>query len=447
MRDLLVTAIVLGALPYAFRHPWMGVMLWTWLSVMNPHRLTWGFAYDAPFAAMAAGATLLGLYFSKDKVQLPKAPAVYVLLAFIAWMVLSTAFAIDPFNSWDQLKKVIKIQLMTIVALLVLHEKRHILWFVWVNALSIGFYGVKGGLYTIATAGAGRVWGPGGFIGGNNEIGLAMLVAIPLLYYLYLTTQHKWVRTGLLGAIGLSAIAVLGTQSRGAFLAIAGMGAFLWWRAPRKLFSGIVIATAAIVALATMSEAFFARMETIKTYEEDTSAMGRIHAWQTAINIANARPFGAGFYMYKDTVFAQYAPRERSANVDDKAYEARAAHSIYFQILGEHGWVGLVLFLSLWVMAWRGASRLRKQTRGRQDLMWIFQLAGMCQVALMGYGIGGAFLSLAYFDFLYNIIVVIVVTQRWLQLHLAKQAPVAAGATKDVRSVSAGLAARQGGRQ
>jgi putative inorganic carbon (hco3(-)) transporter len=447
MRDLLVTAIVLGALPYAFRHPWMGVMLWTWLSVMNPHRLTWGFAYDAPFAAMAAGATLLGLYFSKDKVQLPKAPAVYVLMAFIAWMALTTAFAIDPFNSWDQLKKVLKIQLMTVVALLVLHEKKHIQWFVWVNALSIGFYGVKGGLYTIATAGGGRVWGPGGFIGGNNEIGLAMLVAIPLLYYLYLITQHKWVRLGLLGTIGLSAIAVLGTQSRGAFLAIAAMGAFLWWRAPRKLFSGILIATAAVTALAVMSESFFARMDTIKTYQEDTSAMGRLHAWQTAVNIANSRPLGAGFYMYQDAVFERYAPRERSANVDAKAYEARAAHSIFFQILGEHGWIGLILFLSLWVLAWRTASRLRKQTRERQDLMWIYQLAGMCQVALVGYGIGGAFLSLAYFDFLYNIIVVIVVTQRWLQLHLAKQPAAAEAAAGGAARLVVGLTSGHGGRR
>jgi putative inorganic carbon (HCO3(-)) transporter len=67
MRDLLVTAMVLGAIFYAFRRPWVGVMLWTWLSIMNPHRLTWGFAFDAPFAAMAAGVTMLSLLLTRSQ--------------------------------------------------------------------------------------------------------------------------------------------------------------------------------------------------------------------------------------------------------------------------------------------------------------------------------------------------------------------------------------------
>jgi putative inorganic carbon (HCO3(-)) transporter len=422
MRDLLITAIVLGILPMALRHPWAGVLLWTWLSVMNPHRLAWGFAYDAPFAAMAAGATLIGLWATKDKREFPKQATTLLLVAFIFWMFLTTLFAVDLPGSWDQLVKIIKIQLMTIVALLVLHEKKHIQWFVWVNALSLGFYGFKGGIFTIATAGEHRVWGPGGFIGGNNEIGLAMLVAIPLQYYLYLISTNKWVRYGLLATMMLSAIAVLGTQSRGAFLAIAGMSLILWWRAPRKLLSGVAIALAGVVALSVMSESFVARMETIRTYEQDASSMGRLHAWETAFNIANSRPLGAGFAMYEQGVFLRYAPRDNKASeLGGKAVEARAAHSIYFQVLGEHGWVGLILFLAIGVSTWRNANRLRRQTYGDKELLWIYHLAGMCQVSMVGFGIGGAFLSLAYFDLPYNVMVTIVVCQRWLKLHVAER--------------------------
>ncbi|HAY29062.1 MAG TPA: putative O-glycosylation ligase, exosortase A system-associated, partial [Candidatus Accumulibacter sp.] len=58
MRDLLLVGIFLAVLPFALRHTWIGVLLWTWLSLMNPHRLTFGFAYDAPFAATAAGVIL-----------------------------------------------------------------------------------------------------------------------------------------------------------------------------------------------------------------------------------------------------------------------------------------------------------------------------------------------------------------------------------------------------
>lgn len=422
MRDLLVTAIVLGTLPFVFRHAWIGVLLWTWISVMNPHRLAWSFAYNAPFAAMAAGATFIALVTSKDPVRLPQSPTVRLLIAFTVWMGVSTAFAMFVMGSFAEFQRVFKIQLMTFVALAVLHEKHHIQLFVWINALSLGFYGVKGGLYTIQTAGAGRVWGPGGFIGGNNEVGLAILMTIPLIYYLYLTTRNKWSRWGLVGAMALSGVAVLGTQSRGAFLAIGVMSLVLWWRAPRKLLFGSAIVVAGVAALAVMPWSVSEKIASITNYEQDSSAMGRINAWETAINIANDRPLGAGFEMYNPAVFTMYAPNPVEMRASDPSI-VRAAHSIYFQVLGEHGWVGLLLFVGIWSFVWRDAARLRRMARGSPEYEWVFHLAGMCQVALVGYAVGGAFLSLAYFDLPYNLLVTVVVTQRWLFARLAEDVP------------------------
>lgn len=420
MRDALVTAIVVGVLPFVFARPWVGVLLWTWLSLMNPHRLAWGFAYNAPFAAIAAVVTLISLVTSRTRVRLPATGAVYGLIAFIVWMCVTTTLAIYPGESFVQLDKVIKIQLMTLVALAVLHEPRHINWFVWLNVLSLGFFGVKGGLYTIQTGGAGRVWGPGGFIGGNNEIGLAILVTIPLMYYLYLQTQRRLVRAAVIAMMLLSGIAVLGTQSRGAFLAIVVMSGMLWWRAPRKLLSGIALLIAAAIAFAVMPSSYGDRLDTITEYKKDSSAMGRINAWQTTTNIANSRPFGGGFAIYNAEVFSRYAPNVQEERAADPSI-VRAAHSIYFQVLGEHGWLGLLLFLSVWFMTWRDAERIRQATRGDPELNWVSHLMGMCQVALAGYAVGGAFLSLAYFDLPYNVLVLVSVTRRWIESRLAER--------------------------
>ena len=425
MRDLIVTGIVLGVLPFIFRHAWVGVLLWTWISIMNPHRLTWGFAYNAPFAALAGGATLIALMTTKDPVRLPKAPAVTVLILFILWMCLTTAFAMFPGDSLGQLEKVLKIQLMTLVALAVIHHKQAILLFVWVNALSLGFYGVKGGLYTIQTGGGGRVWGPGGFIGGNNEVGLAILVVIPLLYFLYLLTEHKWVRRGLVVTMLLSAVAVLGTQSRGAFLAIGVMSIVLWWRAPNKALVGAGLVAAGIAALSIMPWSIGEKISSITEYKADSSAMGRINAWETAINIANDRPFGAGFEMYNPVTWSIYAPNPAEDRASDPSI-VRAAHSIYFQVLGEHGWVGLFLFMLLGWLSWRSAARLRALTRREAEFQWVFLLASMTQVALIGFAVGGAFLSLAYFDLPYNLMVILIVTERWLTAQLAEREKAAA---------------------
>ena len=407
MRDILLLGIVLGALPFALRHTWIGVLLWTWISIMNPHKLAFGFANNAPWGVIVAGVTILSLFITRDKISMPWNPPVKVLFAFVIWMCVTTAFAFYPLLSWDHLDRVLKIQLMTAIAFAALRERKHIELFVWVNALSIGFYGFKGGIFTITTGGASTVWGPpGGFIGGNNEIALALVLTIPLMNYLRIVATRQWIRLGLLALMVLSAVAAIGTQSRGAFLAMLAMGLVLWSRSNRKLVTGVTVAILAVCIIAFMPSSWEQRMSGIQDYEQDTSAMGRINAWRMTFNLANSRFSGGGFESYTPEIFAQYAPDPNDLHV---------AHSIYFSVLGEHGYLGLVLFLLIWWLAFQTAGKIRKEALLREETQWAFYLAGMCQVSLAGYAVGGAFLSLAYFDLPYNILVILVVTLRWLR--------------------------------
>ena len=407
MRDVLLLGMVVAALPFACRHTWIGVLLWTWISIMNPHRLAWGFAMDMPFAAMAAGATAISLFITKDKVRLVANPAVIALIVLTLWMVVTTIFAIYPDESWPDLRRTFKIQAMTLVAIAALRERRHIELFIWVNALSLGFYGFKGGLFTILTGGAQRVWGPpGGFIEGNNEVGLALVMVIPMMNYLRVVSTRRWLRLSLAALMLFTAVAVLGTQSRGAFLAISAMGLVLWWRSKEKALAAIVIGMTGLALTAFMPASWEERMQTIGAANQDASAMGRINAWQMTFHLANDRPLGGGFFIYTPQVFGKYAP------VPD---DVHAAHSIYFQILGEHGYVGLALFLMVGAFAFATAMKIRKQARKREDAQWLYHLAGMMQVSMIGYAVGGSFLSLAYFDLPYNVMVILVVGLRWLQ--------------------------------
>src|SRR5688572_6037101 len=127
MRDLIILAIVIPGCFAAIRRPWIGIMVWTWLSIMNPHRFTWGIAYSAPLAAMAAGATLLGLLMTKEKESPLKGGPVTIFLMFILWVTLSWLLGLDLERDYEQWKKVMKIDVMIIVALALLHNKKHIL--------------------------------------------------------------------------------------------------------------------------------------------------------------------------------------------------------------------------------------------------------------------------------------------------------------------------------
>ena len=407
MRDLLMLAIVGSTLPFVFRHTWVGVLLWTWISIMNPHKLAFGFAYDAPWAALVAVVTLISVLFNRDKLSMPWDPPVKALLAFVIWTCITTAFAFYPVLSWDQLIKVLKIQLMTAIAFAALRERKHIEFFIWIMVLSIGFYGFKGGIFTIAGGGEQRVWGPpGGFIEGNNEIGLALVVVIPLMNYLRAVATRGWIRWGLLALMALSATAALGTQSRGALLAVFAMGLMLWIQSKQKIRAAIFMISLATVLLALMSLSWETRMRTIIDYDQDSSAMGRINAWKMAFNLANHQLFGGGFEMYSSEVFARYAPIPE---------DIHAAHSIYFQVLGEHGYIGLILFLLIWFFTFRTAGKVRAEAQKRPETQWLESLVAMCQVSLIGYAVGGAFLSLAYFDLPYDIVIVLVVSLRWLR--------------------------------
>jgi hypothetical protein len=75
-----------------------------------------------------------------------------------------------------------------------------------------------------------------------------------------------------------------------------------------------------------------------------------------------------------------------------------AAHSIYFDVLSEHGWVGLALFLMIGAYSWLNCSWLIRRSRVRPELAWANTLGKMGQAVLAGFWVGGAFQSLAYFD-------------------------------------------------
>ena len=148
--------------------------------------------------------------------------------------------------------------------------------------------------------------------------------------------------------------------------------------------------------LAFMPAKWTERMESIQNYQEDASAMGRINAWWYAYNLANDRPLlGAGFKGFTPELFRRYAPNPN---------DYHDSHSIYFEVLGEHGYVGLFLFLTLALLTWRNLVRVQRRAKGRDDLLWARQLAAMLQVSLVGYAVGGGFLGLGYFDLLYHFI-------------------------------------------
>ncbi|MGK5011079.1 putative O-glycosylation ligase, exosortase A system-associated [Janthinobacterium sp. MDB2-8] len=431
MRDIVITIIILGSLPYILKAPAIGGLMWVWVSVMNPHTQAWGFATHLPFAFIIAIATMLSLVMTREPKSLPLTPVSVLLLLFVGWMNVTAPFALLPEASWVQWNKVMKIMLMSFVTMMVIRTRRDIVRLVWVLVGSIGYYGVKGGIFTIRSGGTERVWGPDEtFIGDNNALALALIITIPLMYYLQQNTDKRWLRHGLSAAMLLSALAALGSYSRGALLAIAAMGLFMWLKSDRKLVLGALLAAVAPLLLAFMPERWADRMDTINTYQDDVSAMGRLNAWRMAWNLARDRFLGGGFDVSDASIFARYAPNPM---------DVHAAHSIYFQALGEHGFVGLFIYLALGIATWRTAAAIIRRTRGKPELRWAHGLATMSQASLIGFAVGGAFLSLLYFDMPYYLMAALIATR----IIVEQQAPASTSSARQARAKARAAIAEQ----
>lgn len=417
IRDIVLTLLVAVLLPMVFKHPVLGAYLWAWLGLMSPHKLTYGFAFSLPFSQATAGVTLLALLFTRRRQAPPLNVLTGLLVALVVWMSVTSLFAIAPSEKvLDRWIFVMKIQLMLFVTWMLVLDARQLRVLVWVVTLSVAFFGVKGGLWTVMTGGGGRVWGPpGGLLEGNNELAAGLVMLMPMLYFLRQSDSRRWVRTALTISLVFVTFSILGSQSRGALLGLLAIALLLGLKSKYPIPSTLGIVALVGVAIAFMPDTWSSRMETISSYQADGSAMSRIWTWKTLWNAAVDRPLiGAGFRADSLEVFGRYAPTDGDfAIFTGRVY---VAHSIYFQMLGEHGFVGLFLFLALGLAAWLKAGAVARRARDDAEFgTWMPLLMRMSQVSLLGYGVSGAFLSLAYLDLPYYILGFVVLSDGLLR--------------------------------
>lgn len=421
MRDIFVTAAVFASLPFILRKPYVGILVWAWLAYMNPHKLCWGFATSMPFAFIIAITTFAAIAMSREPKRIPMTRETVLLLIMIGWMFMTTVFSLYPWLAWEEWDKVWRIMLMTYVSMMLINDEHRLKLLVYVIALSLGFYGFKGGIWVVGTGGANTVLGPPRtFIAERNSIGLALIMTVPLLHYMQLQLKQWYWRYGLVAGTGLTLIAIVGTHSRGALVGMSAMLLFYLMKTRRKFAAILALIPMAFVLYSVMPESWFDRMQTIETWQQDGSASERVRAWHNAYDLANFRFIGGGM---------------RALVV----WGGRDSHSIFFGMLGEHGWVGLAMFVLLIFFTWRSASWTIAQAKDHPELTWARDLAAMVQVSLIGYMGAGAFLGLQYFDLYYHLIAIVVMTKLAVKAAITQTASPPAAAAVPPPSVPGGF--------
>jgi probable O-glycosylation ligase (exosortase A-associated) len=352
---------------------------------------------------MIAVATILSYFFQKNKIKTEGSGLSVLIIIFFLWSTISSVTTIsNPDIVWFEWTIFFKIIIFYFLCIFTIKTKHHINVFIWAITLSAAFFGAAEGLKYIVTAGGHTIQGiPGSRLSDRNELALAINMTLPLIIFLLTKTQSKWLKIALIGAIAFNIVAIIGSYSRGGLIALLVIGSYFFWQSKRKFLVSIFILISIGITSLNVSDKWTERMDSINTMEQDNSFLGRVVAWKQAILMASDHPFFGGGFKAGQNVAVWYLYEDEIPDLnfiidtgDYKVDRPKAAHSIYFQVLGDQGFMGLFIFLAILFQGYRSFSWVIKNSNDE----WLINISRMLKVSLVAYFAGGAALSLPYFD-------------------------------------------------
>ena len=420
MRDILILFPILAGMAAAARYPFAGVLVWAWFSIMTPHQLAYG-VFGIPLNTLIAGGTIAALVVNGGVVRFrPDWTSLWIAF-FAVWILLSQAFSLDPELSAPHADRFVKVLIFAFLCAQMADTKLKIHALLWMFAIGLGYFAIKGGLFTLLTLGQYRVHGiEETLLEDNNHMGVALAAALPIMLYLFGEARLRLTKIAIGATSAATAFAILGTQSRGAFISLVVFAGFFWLQSKRKFSLLAALALVAAPAIAFMPSSWSERMGTIAEASEDDSFMGRVNAWVINTELAKENPItGAGF---RNSYYIDIAARVVS---DDRAQRARAAHSIYFEVLGGVGFVGLGVYLAMLGSGVWGAFRLSRSKAESPD-SWRSRFGYFALISLAVFGVGGASTSMEMWDG-YLIVIAMVAAAFRLHRRALGEAPLRLG--------------------
>ena len=429
MRDIVILIGLIALIPMIFKRPYIGVLVWTWIAILNPHREAFGFSTALRPNLLIVLITLLAFVFSTEKKKWPGGMLSLSFVAFIVWTTIASAISPDPDTSFEfYVDFVVKMAIHMVILMVVINSQHRMISLVWCFALSLGYHAVKIALVTVKSGfviGRYRGFGPlDTMIDDRNHFAVAMLMLAPILFFLWKHASNQVMRNAAIFGMVCCFLSVIGSFSRGGMVTMAAMMGVLWLRTRNKLVTGTILAIAAVSAVTYAPQEYkdriasaFEQFEGKETRFDDDAELDesfclRLAAWQVGWDMTMDSPvFGNGLRSIQNVDVATSYLRESACNNAEK-YKVRAAHNIYVEVLSDSGFVGLGLFLTILFGSIWQCSRIVGKTRGIADLLWAHDLAKMIQVSLIGFAIGGMLLSLAYYDGYFILVSMVIVMSR-----------------------------------
>jgi len=410
VRTLLVFTLVGIGTVYCLQGPFYALLLYIGNAYFRPEQWVWTDLIRQLNLSYVFGIWLLLLtLLSRPKFILNG--RTLLLLLFLLHTFISTVFSTHYSYSWPLWIEFLKAMIITYLIVVLTTDTMRFRLLLLVIVLSLGLEQAKQGWVYLLFRPGSKNNEEVPFLGDNNGVAAGLVMLVPIIAYLARTTQYKRIRWGYWFLIIGCLFRALTTYSRGGFLACAALGGVYLLRTRKKLRALLGILMILMIVLPALPEAFWARMNTVQAYEEDTSATGRLHFWKVATIMANANPLlGVGFNAYNaayDTYDFSYGEYGRG----------RSVHSSFFGVLAETGYIGFALWTTILVSAFWSCYRVQKQAVMGTIPVELAYGAAALEASLVAFVVSGSFLPGQYGEMFWHFIGLTIVLQQLADQH------------------------------
>jgi len=393
MRLIFILGIVTVGGWYAVRSPFHALLFYVWNAYFRPEN--WAFWHADLITSLrisyVAASLIVGWTLLSGR-RLRVDGRVMLLLAFTAQGLLSTWLSDYNDWAWRWYVEFVKVIVITYFMTVLVDDLTKLRMLVLTIVLSLGCEGAQQGWVEFFTRPGGANTNTIPFLGDNNGVAIGMLMLVPWVSALARTTDNRWARRGYAALLIGIVYRAITTYSRGALLAGATLGLVYLVRSPRKGRIVLVILVISAIVLPVLPSAFWQRMGTIIEGQDtrDASALGRLYFWGVALEMASGHPFvGVGFNAF-NAAYNAYDPSVGEFGSD------RSVHSMWFGVLSELGYPGLLLFLLIFGATIRSCWLVRRSAALSPEHGVLAEYALALEICLAVFFVGGTFLANQY---------------------------------------------------
>lgn len=420
MRDIFFLGFLVAMFGMALRRPFLFVLLYAYIDIVSPQRLSWFLLNSVPISAIAFACAFLGWLLIDDKRDSRVSWRQMLMLMLLAWCgytTLGADFPVEAAHKWDWVSKAL---IFAIFLPLTLRTRLRMEALALVMVLCAGTIIVGGGIKTVLAGGGYgalnlMVEDNSGLYEGSTISTVAVAI-VPLIFWL---ARHgtifrpDWRVRAYAAALAFACLLIpIGTETRTGLLCIVLLAALILWHSRRRLSWGISVAVLMLVAVPFLPASFTDRMATIRDYRGDQSASTRVEVWKWTLDYVKEHPLGGGFDAYRSNSFTYDAVRTEGTTADQRIVreriteKERAYHSAYFEVLGEQGWPGLILWVLIHGTSLLSTLRIRRRYRVMTDpeWAWVAPLALALQQGHLIYLLGALFIGIAYQPFIFMLL-------------------------------------------